>query len=352
MSDHAVFNFSASARGLECPASWLIAADMPVKDISGEAASEGTKVHKTIEYHIKHGIPSSAVKEDHGYAEALELFLGFIEQLGPTRPNMEAYRSPSEMKVGFQERDDAYGTLDYAHIPANTDHIWTIVDYKNGAWPVAAYDNKQMLSYAAALVDTINLGHTVQFKPRWFRLVIVQPNSFEDSATPIKQWMAPLEYVTEHKTKMLAAIERAHQDPIPGPHCRWCPAFGNCSATQELLPFLTEAIKLPPYSMPDEAIVRILQILRGLDDFKKGLDKELTTRLGAGKSIKGASITLTSPHRKWADPLQAAQQLFAAYQTLGIEPVSPAAAERLGETGKIIAKSLSTKPTGQPKAEY
>jgi Protein of unknown function (DUF2800) len=344
MTEHATYSLSSTARWLECPASARIAASMPVKERSGAAADAGTRVHKSIELAVKSGKKFDELDLDDDSYEPVALVLSFLRQLGDGRVF-------TEHRVGFRDIPDAWGTLDLFHDPVVTNPVFTVIDYKNGAWDVAAKDNKQLLSYAAAHVDALK----DPVWREWFRLVIIQPNSFMVGETsPIKQWIAHISEIRAHKEKIRAAVARgnAGEKPIPGAHCRYCPAFGSCEATQGLLPFISEAIKLPTHAIPDEAIVKVLRILRGLTDYKNGLDKELLSRLADGRKIEGAELSATVPHRQWADESQAVHKLYAAYGVLGVEAVSPAKAEKLGPVGKEVVKDLSRKPTGAPKASY
>lgn len=346
MTAHAKFSFSSTARWLKCPASVALAATVTPR-MSGMEADEGTRVHKSIERAIESNMKSGDISEDHEHFEAVYIMLKYIEKL-PSGTVM------SETKTGFNEV--AWGTFDVGHVPepiqvrSDEDAVFTMVDYKNGAMDVAAVENMQGLSYGSSWYHE---------KPkRWvkfFRFVIIQPNSRTNGEQPpVKQWIVPVQRLVEHRDQVLRAIERAEQGelPQPGPHCKYCPAFGVCPATLGMLPFLEQTLRMAPHEVPDEAIVRAARVLKGFEDLRKNLDKEILRRILGGTNVPQASTKTGRTHRQWADPMQAAKRLYEAYGALGIEAISPAQAEKLGDAGRETASLLARAPPGQLTVSY
>ena len=333
MSDHAEFAPSSASRWLECPHSALLAATLPNPE-SAESA-EGTRVHDLVKSAFEGEPVPDNESEDVAYS--VELVLDFVRQLGS--PKHIKY----ETKVTLS--DDVWGRAD---VVQTSPAIATVLDYKNGAMDVEAYQNKQLLTYAAAVLE--------QYGPsRHYRLVIVQPWSRTAGYQPeVKQWVATLEQVEDHRERVLEAVKRglAGEGPRPGRHCRWGPAFGNCGATREMLPFVMTAIGMMPNEVPNETAVRMLRVLRGLEDFRKNLEKDVMKRFASGVQVPDATIGVTQTHRKWADDRMAVEKLMAVYGLNGVDPVSPATAEKMGALGKEIARTLAYKPPGQLKIVY
>jgi hypothetical protein len=48
----------------------------------------------------------------------------------------------------------------------------------------------------------------------------------------------------------------------------------------------------------------------------------------------------------------AVEKLIALYGMNGVDPISPAQAEKMGSAGVELAKTLAFKPTGSPKLIY
>ena len=333
MGAHALFAPSSAARWLACPASVAIAAELPNYD--SDESREGTRVHKLIEDAINGApIPDS---EAENVAYGVELMLSFVQKLG----GVGAVKP--ETRLTYSKH--VWGTAD---VFQSHPSITTIVDYKNGAMDVVADRNKQLLTYAVGALE--------EYGPaRHYRLVIVQPNSrTAGEQAEVKQAIATLEEVEKHRELIDDAVARglAGEPPQPGRHCRYCPAFGNCPATQEMLPMLMTAIRLAPTEVPDHMAARILRTLRGLDDFRKGLEKDLMKRFASGAQIPDVNLGTTSSHRKWSDERAAVAELMNAYGLNGVDPVSPATAEKMGGAGRDIVGRLAFKPPGNPAVKY
>jgi Protein of unknown function (DUF2800) len=333
MGQHANFAPSSAARWLECPFSAVIGATLPNRD--SPESREGTRVHSLIETAI-FGAPIPE-EESEEVAYGIELVLDFVNKLGGPKTIM------AEHQVRLS--DDVWGTCDVLQPRPD---ITTVVDYKNGAMDVAADQNKQLLTYDACSLE--------QHGPsKFYRNVIIQPNSRTAGDMPdVKQSIVTLEQVEQHRELVLKAVDRGlgGEGPIAGRHCRYCSAFGNCPATQELLPTIMTAVKFLPSHVPSEQAVRILRVLRGLDDFRKNLEKDVMSRFAAGQQVPDATLGTTSTHRKWSDERTVVTKLMEAYGLSGVDPVSPAMAEKMGPQGKAIAAQLAFKPPGQAKLIY
>jgi len=331
MGAHAKFAPSSAARWLECPHSAILSATVPNE--SGDEAVEGQRVHTLVENAVKHSAPIP-VNEPDDVAYAVELVLDYVRQLGPV-----------ETEIRVTLNDDVWGTADLRQLRPD---VTTLGDYKNGALDVPVFQNAQMMTYAAASMEE-------RGPSKYYRLVVFQPNSRTAGyQEPVKQWIATLEEVEIHREKVLAAVQRglAGEGPRPGPHCRYCHAFGHCTATQEVLPLLAGAITMSPSEVHPNAALRILQVLRGLGDFKKSLEKDLMKRIATGAAIPGVRVEPASTHRKWADDRMAVAQLMSVYGLAGVDPVSPAQAERMGDYGKEVVRTLAFKPPGSGTLKY
>lgn len=335
MGFHATFAPSSAATWLACPASAVIAASLPNTD--SEASIEGTRVHKLIEDFIRAGGHPSAFphQEEEHVTYAIELVHDYARQLG----------GPVQVEHRLKLSEDVWGTCDLFQ---STAYCTTIGDYKNGAMDVQAAGNKQLLTYAAAAME--------QHGPsKFYRLAIFQPNSRTAGDAPdVKQWVATMEQVEQHREAVFDAVKRglSGEDPIPGRHCRYCNAFGNCKSTQQMLPFIMTAIKMMPHEVPDNMAVKMLRVLRGMDDFRKNLEADLMKRFAAGAQIPEATVGTTSTHRKWQDERLAAAKLVEAFGMAGVDPVSPATAEKMGSAGKELVHQLAFKPPGRATLKY
>jgi hypothetical protein len=239
-----------------------------------------------------------------------------------------------------------WGYLDVGHLGQKT---ITVIDYKNGGWDVEAKDNKQMLTYAATFLDD-------NPDTQWFRLVIFQPNSWMNKINPeqqdgFKQHIHSRAEVEAHRQAVQVAIAY-NGPPIPGPQCRWCPAFSKCPAMSQDANFLMGAISRDPQTMLPIELVRMLRIIRGVSDMKETLEGELTSRLKNGATVDGAELKATRKWQAWNDERQAAEKLYQLHGVKGVKPVTPAAAKKLSAEAEMYAQMASHKPEPEMKASY
>ena len=220
-----------------------------------------------------------------------------------------------------------------------------MLDYKFGKWDVDAYHNKQLLTYAAIVLNEMQELQNTE----WFRLVIYQPNGLDEN--PFKQWVAHRSEVETHKMRVLAAIAD-RSPPRPGPQCRWCKAFQTCPAMSTDAGFLMGAMSRDPATLTPDETVRILRIIRALGDVKDVYEDVLTARLKMGYTADGATLKPGRRFRAWNDAIQAATVLYQHYGPKGIKPLSPAQAEKLGIEGKKYAAVGAHKPEAELKASY
>lgn len=325
---HAVFAPSASGTWIECSYSarnGVPEAPKPVK--TQLAATEGQRVHTLFETAI-----SGMEFPDEGdtAADAIAQGMAFIRQFEPGELHAEL-----QIRLSLE----CGGTTDVFN---DAEPIATVLDLKNGKWDVDAYHNKQMLSYAAMLLE--------RSRAEWWRLVIFQPNGLDEE--PFKQWVAHRSEVELHRAKMLHAIND-RSAPRPGPWCRWCSAFQQCPAMSTDAGFVMGAMSRPPESLTTDELVRLCRLIRALGDAKPVYEDALTTHLKMGRtSTLGASLKPGRSFRSWNDPQQAATYLQQQFGVKAVKPVSPAQAEKLGVAGKVYASVGAHKPPAEHKASY
>jgi hypothetical protein len=317
MSKHDTFNASSAATWLECSWSALHAVpDAPKKASTVAAAEAGTEKHAYVEA---------------GDVSEVE---SFIDQL----------ENPwAEREIRVKLADDCGGTVDlYSYgIGRGNYSIATIIDAKFGKWDIPAYHNKQLLTYAAALLK--------ENSAEWWRLVIYQPDGLDED--PWKQWIAHRSEVEAHRARVLRAIAD-RSAPKPGVHCRWCKAFQACPAMATDAGFTIGAMSRRVEDLTTEELVRLLRMIRALGDVKEVYEDMLATHLKMGRTADGASLKPSRSFRAWNDPVQAATFLHQQYGAKGVKPVSPAQSEKLGVEGKKFAAVAAHKPEGDLKAVY
>jgi hypothetical protein len=329
---HDIFNASSAATWLECSWSALNAVPEPPKKASTiAAADEGTRKHGVLlnDASIFFGeLPDDAEDEDY---ENVQWVANYVRQL-------ESGAIDFELRV--QITDNCGGTVDLFNSHPN---IATILDAKFGKWDVPAFHNKQLLTYAAALLPRCNA--------EWWRLVIFQPNGLDDDDDPFKQWIAHRSEVEAHRARVMRAIAD-RSAPRPGPHCRWCKAFQACPAMASDAAFTIGAMSRRPEDLTTEELVRLLRLIRALGDVKPVYEDALTVQLKLGRAAEGATLKPGRKWRSWNDDKQAAEYLHSRYGAKAIKPVSPKQAEQLGVEGKKYAAIAAHTPEAELKAFY
>ena len=340
MTEHAIYAPSSAARWLKCPPSATLSQGLPQRP--SLAAQEGTRVHTVVERALRTGemppppAPWVQLKNMPDY-EVAAYIRHFVQQLG-------AGQLQIEKRVWLMK--GCWGQLDAGHLGQE---VITILDFKNGSWDVEARDNKQLLTYAATfLEDYPNV--------QWFRLVIFQPNSWMNKINPeqqdgFKQHLHTRAEVEAHRQAVENALAYVGP-PIPGPHCRWCPAFSRCPAMSQDANFLMAAISRDPQILLPIELVRMLRIIRGVSDMKEMLENELTSRLKNGATVNGAELKPTRKWTAWNDERQAAEKLYQMHGVRGVKPITPSAAKKLSAEAELYAEMASHKPEPELKASY
>jgi len=330
---HATYAPSSAGRWLACPPSATLSAGLPER--TNEAAAEGTRVHGIVERALRFGeIPEPplpwASTKNMSDRDVAVLAKSYLDQLG-------AGLILIEDRVVLTK--GCWGQLDLGHVAP----IITIFDFKNGAWNVEAKDNKQLLTYAATFLDQYpDVAH--------FRLVVFQPNTW-GSDEAFKQHVHTRAEVETHRQLVLSAMAYTGP-PLPGPHCRWCPAFSRCPAMSQDANFLMGAIARNPETLLPQEILRMVRLIRSLEDTRKHLEGVLTERLKAGAVVDGATLKPSVKWAAWNDDRQAAETLYKLHGTKGVKAITPSAAKKLSPDAASYVAIASHKPIPEDKVSY
>ena len=325
---HATFAPSSAATWLECSYAAIGAVpDAPKPESTIQAADEGTRRHALLNDAIV--FFGELPPEDDPAHPQIALALDFVRQLEPGVISTER-----QVRI----TDDCWGTVDLDNMHPN---VATVLDAKFGKWDVAAFHNKQMLTYGAALLSECDA--------EWWRFVIFQPNGLDEE--PFKQWVAHRSEVEAHRERVLRAIND-RSAPKPGPHCRWCNAFQTCPAMSTDAGFVMGAMSRRPEDLTPDELVRLLRLIRALGDVKPAYEDVLTAKLKMGYQAQGAALKPGRSFRSWNDDRQAAAFLYSQYGEKGVKPISPKQAEGLGLAGKQYASVGAHKAPGELKVNY
>lgn len=319
---HAIYSPSSAHRWSNCTASAEAIAVLPEQE-EGEAAREGTEAHEELERVLSGGAPDN----DHPGAYIVALAVNYVKNLPPGKLWVE-------QRVELTPQ--IWGRCDVAHWDPATETL-TVVDMKNGFVDVAVEENEQLMIYAAASLFTHNLP------ARWIRLVVVQPNSFIPGVQKVKQWVTSTDSLYEF-AKRIAAIPNGPKQFRAGEHCRYCPLFGRCDASRDLLAHLTIALQHMPGEVTPAQRAQFMSCRKPIDDWFKSADKAWTADALKDGAPEGLAIVTGTTRRAWKDEAAARKAVFEKFGVDALEPPTPAQAEKLG----LDVSALVEQPQGGP----
>lgn len=325
---HAVYAPSSAHRWTVCTASAEAIAALGEQE-EGEAAKKGTAAHTELERCLAGEQPDP----DHASAYAVALALAYLKGLPPGQTWVE-------QRVSLTNQ--IWGRLDVGHW-FEPEATLTIVDLKDGFVDVSPVENEQERIYAAALIREFKLP------AKWIRYVIVQPNSIVPGPR-VKQWIEPAE-------SLAAFAERVSAIPIgpkifkAGDNCRYCPLFGRCAPTRDLLGHLAVMLQHTPDEIRPNQVRMVMALKKPIEDWFKGLDKAATKAALAGSVPEGMKLVTSVKHREWDNLEAARREVVNALGEAALELPTPAQAEKLGMAKAEVA-ALARTPEGGPALAF
>jgi hypothetical protein len=336
---HAIYAPSMGSRWAKengCTAAPFAIAQMPHEE-SGEAAIAGTEAHEEIErcfgpmngeFVTPTTMPIKPVDPDHPAAFGIALMISYVRQLPPGRLWIER---PVELTK------DIYGTPDVRHWEEATG-ILTVPDFKNGFIGVDA-DTEQLWIYAASSVYTDNLPL------KWARLVIVQPNDFRP-VPRVKQHMVSADELFAF-AKRAAAVPAGPKEFRAGSHCAYCPVFGKCEATRDLLMQLGILMQHSPDELRPDQVALVMSIQKPVTDWFKSLEKVWTKKALNGTVPEGMKMVTSQKHKAWENEDQARALVLEHLGPDGLDVPTPAQAIERGIPERIV-NAMAPRPPGAP----
>lgn len=335
---HAIWAPSSAHRWIPCTASAEAIARIPNFDhLYGAGENEvGTEAHAEIERclglcdgetSLELAVP---VNPAHPAAYGVALLLDFVRQLPPGRLWVERR---------VRLTGDIWGRCDVGHWDG-VNSILTIVDYKNGYLDVSAEENEQLRIYGAAH------AFTHQLPVKWIRYAVVQPNSFMP-VPRVKQWMESADSLHKWASKV-AAIPSGPKKFVAGEHCRYCPLFGQCPASRDILRDLSAMMANPPDKVPAHQVALFKACEKPISDWYKSLDKHALKQALASGPQPGMAIIQTQKHRAWKSVDDARSYIMSQKGWPALDPPTPAQAEKMG----LDVSALCDRPEGGPALAF
>lgn len=389
LNGHSLFAPSYSATWMNCPGALLVGLDAP--DTAGEDAAWGTVAHGVAEHWQRHGKPrhllgTTQTVRAGGTDYTIAIDDEMMAAVGDCMAWIEGIPGQRyvETRVDFSDLTPVPrqgGMCDLAI--CQDDGTLIVRDWKFGKGVrVDCRDNSQIRLYAYGFFR----AHDWLYDFQRIDIGIGQPrlDHFDSIVITRDDLLAFAETVR----KAAAACLEPGAPRIPGEkQCRFCRVRTTCpalaktlddlatgsfedvgdpvppTATAELVQKLHRLPQEPPdpATLPTAALARVSGYRKLMESWLKTVDEELLRRALAGEPIPNHKLVQgREGNRTWADPKQAADELWAATgadhdELHKITLISPADAEVLlrkhGIRGKAITEILAplvTRPPGKP----
>lgn len=340
-SGHSRLAPSSAARWVKCPGSVPLSEQYP--DESGDAAVEGEAAHWLAGQWLLRGVAPTDTVAPNGVvidAEMREYVEGYVQFIRTEAgPNLTlAIEERIEVPAVHPE---CYGTPDATW---TTNRVLHLADFKYGHGYVDAFENWQMLAYAAR-----------DLPDDWVvSIVIYQPRSYHRDG-PVRRWRVLAGDLEGYVRSLRASAHEAlgnNPATVVGPHCKHCPARHACKALQASALDAVESLSdATPVELPPAALSYELKLLRrASDDISArlaGLEAQAMSAIQGGALVPGWAIEHTAGREEWTVP---PAQVFSLGVIAGVslakdpQPITPAQARKAGIDASMVAQFCQRKP--------
>lgn len=259
--------------------------------------------------------PENGVVIDDAMAEGAAVYVSdVVDTLGPIPGGREALVVEFRVHMPRVHREN-WGTLDAAAVLPGIVYLW---DYKHGHAKVEAPGNLQLIDYLEGLREMLSVPDHARIVAR-----VVQPFAYNPRG-PISEWRGVMCDIHDSVLMLNARAREVYDRPTltSGPHCKYCPARGVCSALRGAAYNVIDVVNGPlEFDRMGGADLRVERdiLARGAEMLKARLDAiedELTHRVKSGDGSTGLSLAAVPGRLKWSvDP----EQAIAALAVLGVD---------------------------------
>lgn len=250
---------------------------------------------------------------------------------------------------------DCGGTPDAWHHDSGVITVW---DYKFGHGFVEVYENKQLIVYAAGILELLGVktGSGVDDQFFTFRFRIVQPRNHHRDG-PIREWAVKASDLRAHFNILRAAAEKAwlriDAQCTPSAECVHCSARHVCEALQQTgFKGMDYAGGSTPLKLDNAALGTELTLLNHylarMEARKTGLEEMAAAEIKAGGVVPGWALNSTAGRLGWTKPVD---EVIALGQMMGVDVskpgvITPTQAIKAGLPDTLVAGYASRPPGG------
>lgn len=345
-------------------ANWRLCAMWPTMNQTfpetepSEASREGTAAH-WVWAQLWNGQPvvsgqiaPNGVEVDEEMLSAAELFCSVLHT---PHAELRAATHVEQSIQGTRIHPTAnYGTPDAFRFK----YALQVYEFKYGHEYVPAYENWQLINYAALLMDQYGIDG-IRDQTLDVELTVVQPRNYAADG-PVRTWVMKAAELRPHINELRNAAERTTQPnptATPGPtQCQYCPGRHACPALQNTAFAASDYSmqRMLPLRMSPEAAARELTNLTWYESMLKarrsGLEEQVKAEIKAGQRTPGWHLEAGSGREVWQRSLDEVRILGDLYGVEMQKPalITPTQARARGIPDTIIS-SYSVRPPGAMK---
>ena len=320
---------SAAARWVACAGSVSLCALYPGED--SPASLEGTAAHWVASESIGGiGVPlgivaPNGVEVTEEMLDAADMYATDVLAVAGIGGELHVEKTMAIHTI----HSDCGGTPDAWHHDSGVIILW---DFKYGHGFVDVYENWQLITYAAGILDQLGVknGSGVDDQFFTFRFRVVQPRNYHRDG-PIREWVIKASELRPYFNILRMAAEkswlRVEAKCVPNSECKHCLARHVCEAVQQSgFSAMEYSGSATPLVLSDVALGIELSLLNHhlarLEARKTGLEEMAAAEIKAGKVVPGFAMESTSGRVGWIKPIE---EVIALGEMMGVNVSKPGA---------------------------
>ncbi len=325
--------------------------------VPSPASAEGTAAHWAAGelWHrrpvdVGHAAPNG-VRVDDEMLDAAELYCRTVHGAEPS--DVSDTRWETQIHGNRVHPTHNWGTPDAWRY----NYVLRVWDFKYGHRYVPAFENWQLVNYAALLLDFLSIDG-IRDQTLDVELTIVQPRNHHRDG-PVRTWKLRAAELRPYVNELRNAADRALQTErtaTPGNHCDECPGRHVCPALANAGGWAIDhaVAAAVPLELPPQAVGRELTALRRahrlLEARMTGLEEHALALLRQGKRLPGWMVEHGAGRERWNRPIG---EIVMLGELTGVSLSKPGVMTpnqaRTAGVPESVVKAYSERPAGAAK---
>ena len=348
---HAKLAPSSAARRIACPGSRALEELYPETQES-PASREGTAAHWVAQQLLlcNYNLPLSAPNGEPITKEMLEGGDLYVYEINQVTHDIKSMHIEERIDISIIH-PECWGTPDCWTVKDGHLHIW---DYKFGHGFVDAFENWQLIEYAAGICEVVPVNEITMH--------IVQPRNYHRDG-PVRSWTITAALM-ESYIQTLQYQETAAMQPDaqchPNPECNHCLGRHACTSLQNAaLTSVDVSNSNSPWELSALSTGNELRYLKRaaqlLDARITGLSEQAKSMITRGEFVPGFKLESSAGRERWTKEIS---EILMLGEMLGLdlskpaEVVTPAQARKLGIDDCLLHEYSQRVPGALKLVEY